>query len=442
MRICFLGAGSTVFAKNVLGDCIRTPELGKFEIALHDIDATRLDESFAVISAINNNYGKPATIYKFLDRREALKGADYIINAVQVGGYIPCTVTDFEIPKKYGLRQTIADTLGIGGIFRALRTIAVLEDFAKDIEELCPDALFLNYTNPMAMLTGYLLTYTKVKAVGLCHSVQSCVPWLLFNAGLSKQKKTCAYSICGINHQAWLLDIKDKDGNDLYPTIKERSLKKGRRNALGGVIPDVVRHDIMKHFGCYVTESSEHNSEYMPYYIKARRPDLIKHFRIPLDEYPRRCVRQIKLWKFRRFTLMFRKKLKHFKSHEYGSYIIGAAYSGKPFNFNGSILNTGYRIPNLPEYACVEIPMTVKDNGFDAPAFRRLPEELAALNRTNINVQTLTLLAAKERRMDYLYMAAALDPHTSSELPVDKIIALCDELYEEHHKGGWLPEYK
>lgn len=442
MKICFLGAGSTVFAKNVLGDCIKTPELGNFEIALHDIDLTRLDDSYTVVSAINNKYGKPAVVNKYPSRREALTGANYIINAIQVGGYIPCTVTDFEIPKKYGLRQTIADTLGIGGIFRALRTIAVLEDFAKDIEELCPDALFLNYTNPMAMLTGYLLTYTKVKAVGLCHSVQSCVPWLLRTVRLANNIKTCKYSIGGINHQAWLLDIHDSEGKDMYPEIKTRSLANGNKNKLAKVIPDLVRHDMMKHFGCYITESSEHSSEYLPYYIKNRRPDLIEKFRIPLDEYPKRCVRQIKLWKFRRFTLMFRKKLMHFKSHEYGSYIIAAAHTGKPFKFNGSILNKGYMVPNLPEYACVEIPMTVTSSGFEAVPFKRIPDELAALNRTNINVQTMAIRAAHERRMDYVYMAAALDPHTSSELTVDQIKSLCDDLYNEHRKSGWMPEYK
>ena len=442
MKICFLGAGSTVFAKNVLGDCIKTPELGNFEIALHDIDLKRLDESYTVICALNNKYGKPAEVRTYPNRREALKDANYIINAIQVGGYLPCTLTDFEIPKKYGLRQTIADTLGIGGIFRALRTIAVMEEIAKDIEELCPDALFLNYTNPMAMLTGYLLTYTKVKALGLCHSVQSCVPWLLRDVGLTKEIKTCSYSIGGINHQAWLLDIRYQDGKDMDPDIKARSLQKGNRNALAHVIPDIVRHDMMKHFGCYITESSEHTSEYLPYYIKARRPDLIKKFRIPLDEYPRRCRRQIKLWKFRRFTLMFRRKLFHIKTHEYGSYIITAAHTGKPFKFNGSILNSGIMIPNLPQYACVEIPMTVSEKGFSAPPFKRLPDELAALNRTNINVQTLTMLAAHERRMDYVYMAAAMDPHTSSELTIDQIIALCDELFEAHYNDGYLPEYK
>ena len=441
MRICFLGAGSTVFAKNILGDCIRTPELGSFEIALHDIDEKRLNESFQVINAVNNRYGRPATIYKYLDRREALKGAEYIVNAIQVGGYVPCTVTDFDIPKKYGLRQTIADTLGIGGIFRALRTIAVLEDFARDIEEICPDALFLNYTNPMAMLTGYMQMHTKVKTIGLCHSVQSCVPWLLRTVRMGKHIKTCNYKIAGINHQAWLLSINDKEGRDMYPDIKRVSQSGKYKNYLAGIIPDLVRHDMMKNFGCYITESSEHASEYLPYYIKNRCPELIKEFKIPLDEYPRRCRLQIKAWNLRRMLLTFKKKLRHRKTHEFGSYIIKGAHMGEGYLFNGSILNKGGIIGNLPESACVEVPVTAYKKGFSAEKFGTIPEELAALNRTNISVQLLTIKAAKERKKEYIYMAAALDPHTSSEMTLDNIIKMCDELYEEHHKGGWMPLY-
>lgn len=442
MRICFLGAGSTVFAKNILGDCILTPELGKFEISLHDIDEKRLNESFSVISAINRKYGEPATITKSLDRREALKGTDYIINAIQVGGYDPCTITDFEIPKKYGLRQTIADTLGIGGIFRALRTIAVLEDFAKDIEEICPDALFLNYTNPMAMLSGYMQTFTKVKTVGLCHSVQACVPGLLFTVRMRKYLDSCKYRIGGINHQAWLLSIEDKDGNDLYPEIKRVSASGKYKNNLYYIIPDLVRHTMMHNFGCYITESSEHSSEYFPYFIKERCPELIKEFKIPLDEYPWRCRMQIRVWKLRRLLLTVKKKLRHKKTHEFGSFIVKGAYKDEPFVFNGSVLNTGNIISNLPESACVEVPLTVSAKGFSVEKFGSIPEELAALNRTNISVQLMTIKAAKERKMEYIYMAAALDPHTSSELTVDKIKSMCDELYEEHRKGGWMPEYK
>lgn len=440
MKICFLGAGSTVFAKNVLGDCIVTKELGSFEIALHDIDANRLDESYAIIKAINLKYGEPATISKCLDRREALKGSDYIIDAIQVGGYEPCTVTDFEIPKKYGLRQTIADTIGIGGIFRSLRTIAVLEEFAKDIEELCPNALFLNYTNPMAILTGYMLMYTKVKVVGLCHSVQTCVKPLLKTLKLRKYLDTCDYKIGGINHQAWLLEIKDNQGRDIYPEIRDKSLR-AKRKHIYYVIPDYVRHDMMKHFGYYITESSEHTSEYLPYFIKNRTPELIKKYRIPLDEYPRRCRLQIKVWNLRKLLLTMKKKLSHHKSKEFGSRIIEGAYTNKGFEFNGSCLNTDKIISNLPSFACIEVPMVAKKEGFIVDNFGEIPEHLAAINKTNINIQYMTILAAKHRSMHYVYLAAALDPHTSSELTIDEIMSMCDDLYNEHYKGGWLPKY-
>ena len=218
MKITFMGAGSTVFARNVLGDCILSPELDDFEIALYDIDGERLEESYQIISSINHHYGKKVKIGKFLgvdERRKALKGADYVINAIQVGGYEPCTVTDFEIPKKYGLRQTIADTLGIGGIFRALRTIPVMEGFARDMEAVCPNALFLNYTNPMAMLSGYMQRYTGIQTVGLCHSVQVCVPHLLAELGMDEYKDNNRWEIAGINHMAWLLKVTDLEGRDL-----------------------------------------------------------------------------------------------------------------------------------------------------------------------------------------------------------------------------------
>lgn len=437
MKICFLGAGSTVFAKNVLGDCIMTPELGAFDIALHDIDAVRLDESFRLITALNKSLGGSATVTKHLNRREALDGADYVVNAVQVGGYKPCTVTDFKIPKKYGLKQTIGDTLGIGGIMRAMRTIPVLEDFAHDIEEVCPNALFLNYTNPMAMLTGYLQKFTKVKAVGLCHSVQVCVPKLLDTLNMKEKLEGAEWEIYGINHQAWLLNIKDKDGLDLYPEIRERSL-----NKKNGPHRDLVRRDIMKNFGYYVTESSEHNAEYMPYYIKDLYPGYIRKFRIPLNEYPRRCRRQIKEWKEQSKNLLSGNMLEHKRSREYGSHIIEAAVTNIPFAFNGSVLNTQWLIPNLPREACVEVPVVVDAKGFHPVACSALPAQLAALNTTNINVQTLAIKAATERDLDLVKMAAALDPHTSSELSLDDINDMCEELYHKHRKDGFLPEYK
>jgi alpha-galactosidase len=436
MKICFLGAGSTVFAKNILGDCILTPELGEFEIALHDIDAQRLDQSFRLISAVNQKYGGKAKISRHLDRRESLKGADFIVNAIQVGGYKPCTKTDFDIPKKYLLRQTIGDTLGIGGIMRGLRTIHVLEDIAKDIEELCPNALFLNYTNPMAILSGYLQTRTRVKAVGLCHSVQACVPGLLDMFGMKDKEEGCTWQIYGINHQAWLTELLDKDGNDLYPEIKARSLS--------GKYPkrDLVRRELMHTFGYYVTESSEHNAEYTPYFIKDLYPGLIRKYKIPLDEYPRRCRHQIRDWKRNARRLDSGEILEHTRSHEYGSRIITAVVTDKPFFFHGNFSNASLLIPNLPPEACVEVPAAVDKSGFHPFKCPRLPEQCAALNRTNINVQLLTLRAAETRRIDDIIHAAALDPHTASELSLDDIKDMVKELYKAHHKGGYLPEYK
>ena len=299
-----MGAGSTVFSKNVLGDTMLCEAFHDMEIALYDIDAHRLEESYLLITKMNEsiNEGR-ATVKKYLgveQRKDALRKADFVVDAIQVGLYDPCTIIDFEIPKKYGLRQTIGDTLGIGGIFRALRTIHVLKDFAADIEEVCPDAWFLNYTNPMAMLTGYMLRYTGVKTVGLCHSVQVCSQHLLESLDMKDKLEGRLETIAGINHMAWLLEITDKDGNDLYPEIKRRAKEK---NA-GEKHWDMVRYDYIDKLGYYCTESSEHNAEYNPFYIKPGREDLIEKFNIPLDEYPRRCINQINGWQKQYSELM------------------------------------------------------------------------------------------------------------------------------------------
>ena len=430
-KITFMGAGSTVFAKNVLGDCILTPALKDSHIALYDIDIKRLKESETMLKNINENHGGHATIVAYTDRKKALEGADYVVNAIQVGGYDPCTITDFEIPKKYGLRQTIADTLGIGGIFRALRTIPVLFDFAKDMEEVCPDAWFLNYTNPMAMLTGAMMRYTGVKTVGLCHSVQGCAKGLLESLGM-EYDDTIQWKIAGINHMAWLLEIT-KDGKDLYPEIKRRSKEQGYPEW------DKVRHEIMHTFGYYVTESSEHNAEYMPYFIKNRNPELIERYNIPLDEYPRRCISQIEGWNKMRDELVNNKNITHERTHEYASYIMEAMETNKPYKIGGNVLNTGL-ITNLPKEACVEVPCLIDASGVTPCYIGDLPPQLAALNRTNINVQLLTIEAAVTLKKEYIYYAAMLDPHTSSELTIDEIKAMCDDLIEAH--GDWLPKYK
>ena len=261
-KITFMGAGSTVFARNVLGDCMCSPALCDSEIALYDIDRKRLEDSEIILNAINKNVNEGrAHIKTYLgveNRKEALRDATFVVDAIQVGGYDPCTITDFEIPKKFGLRQTIADTLGIGGIMRGLRTIPVLEGFARDMEEVCPDALFLNYTNPMGILSGYMQRYTGVKTVGLCHSVQVCSEKLLEKLDMKDKLEGRVETIAGINHMAWLLDIKDKDGNDLYPEIRRRAAEMNAAQKHD----DMVRFEYIKHLGYYCTESSEHNAEY------------------------------------------------------------------------------------------------------------------------------------------------------------------------------------
>lgn len=430
-KITFLGAGSTVFAKNVLGDTMTVPALQGFELALFDIDLQRLKDSEQILNNLKKTMNSTCVIKAYTDRKEALRGAKYVVNAIQVGGYDPCTITDFEVPKKYGLRQTIADTLGIGGIFRNLRTIPVMMDFAKDIREVCPDAWFLNYTNPMAVLTNVMNTYGGVKTVGLCHSVQGCVSHLFKN--LEMDNAGVQWKIAGINHMAWLLEVT-KDGVDLYPEIKRRAAEKQKEKH-----KDMVRYEMMLKFGYYVTESSEHNAEYLPYFIKRAYPELIERFNIPLDLYPQRCIRQIEKWGQMREELLNNNDLEHKRSNEYASRIFEAMETDKPFKIGGNVMNTGL-ITNLPKEACVEVPCLVDASGVTPTYVGDLPPQLAALNRTNINTQLLTIEAAMTGKKEHIYHAAFLDPNTSAELSMDDIVALCDDLIEAH--GDWLPKFK
>ena len=425
-KVTFIGAGSTIFAKNTLGDLLIDPTLKDYEIALYDIDENRLDESYRMLKAIQKKYGSQAKIIKYKDRKASLRSADFIINAIQVGGYEPSTVIDFEIPKKYGLRQTIGDTLGIGGIFRALRTIPVLEEMAKEIHEVCPNALFLNYTNPMAMLTGYLIEHLKINAIGLCHSVQVCVKHLFETLDMADDLEDVQWKIAGINHQAWLLEVKDKNGKDLYPKIKQRSLNDAYNKDW-----DLVRHDMMHRFGYYITESSEHLAEYLPWYIKKDYPNLIEHYKIPLDEYPRRCVVQIKDWETQRELLVNVDELEHERSEEYAAPIIKAMIFDESIVIHGNVMNNNY-IPNLPKEACVEVPCLINKDGVFPSFGEELPFVLAAINQTNITVQVLTMEAAKNRNRELVYQAAYMDPHTSSELSMDDIKAMCDDLFHAH----------
>jgi len=440
VKITFMGAGSTVFAKNVLGDCLCTDSLRDSEICLYDIDSERLKESELMLQAINRNINNGrAKIKTFLgeeQRKDALRSADFVVNAIQVGGYDPCTIIDFEVPKKYGLRQTIGDTLGIGGIMRALRTIPVLESFARDMEEVCPNAYFLNYTNPMSILTGYMLRYTSVKTVGLCHSVQACSRDLLNSLGMEEKLEGRRELIAGINHMAWLLEIYDKNGVDLYPEIRRRAAEKNKNEKHH----DMVRFEYINRLGYYCTESSEHNAEYNPFFIKSKYPELIEKFNIPLDEYPRRCINQIKEWEKQRDELVKNPSLTHERSLEYASYIMDAIVTNTPYKIGGNVLNKGGLIENLPGEACVEVPCMVDGSGINPCYVGRLPVQLAAMNMTNINVHLITIEAAATRKREHIYHAAMLDPHTGSELTIDEIVKMVDDLIEAH--GSWLPEYK
>ena len=438
MKITFMGAGSTVFARNVIGDCMCSEALRDSVFALYDIDGERLKESQTILEAIRSNKGGHGKIECYLgveNRKDALRGADFVINAIQVGLYDPCTIIDFEVPKKYGLRQTIGDTLGIGGIMRALRTIPVMADFAADMEEVCPDAYFLNYTNPMAMLSGYMQRYTGVKTVGLCHSVQTCSEDLFKQLGMEDKLEGRKELIAGINHMAWLLEIKDKNGVDLYPEIKSKIDEKIADPEFG----NKVRLEYIKNFGYYCTESSEHNAEYNMFYIKSKYPELIERYNIPLDEYPRRCINQIASWK-KEYAEMLEKGVKeHNRSNEYASHIMESIVTDTPYQIGGNVLNTGRMITNLPQEACVEVPCLINGQGIHPCYVGALPVQCAAMNMTNVNVQLLTIEAAKTLKKEHIYQAAMLDPHTGSELDIDTIKKMVDDLIETH--GDYLPTY-
>ena len=440
LKIAFMGAGSTIFARNVLGDVMCTPALRECEIALYDIDGQRLEESTRILSTINANVNENRAVIKAYlgveQRKEALRGATFVVNAIQVGGYEPCTVIDFEIPKKYGLRQTIADTLGIGGIMRALRTIPVMDDFARDMREVCPDAWLLNYTNPMSMLTGYMLRYTGIKTVGLCHSVQVCSENLLKSLDMADKLEGRKELIAGINHMGWLLSIADKEGNDLYPEIRRRAKAKNAAEKH----TDMVRFDYIDKLGYYCTESSEHNAEYNCFYLKERYPELVDRFNIPLDEYPRRCIRQIDEWTELSRKLLSDTELSHTRTHEYASYIMEAMVTDSPIRIGGNVLNTGHLISDFPEHACVEVPCLVDGHGIHPTHVGALPPVLAAMNMTNINTQLLTIEAARTRKREDILRAVMLEPHTAAELSIDDMAKMVDELIDAH--GEYMQLYR
>jgi alpha-galactosidase len=407
-RIAFVGAGSTVFTRHLIGDVLAQPELAGSTFALMDIDPARLETSRAAAQELVAAHGADAAVEATLDRREALAGADYVVTSFQVGG-LESTLIDFEIPKRYGLRQTIGDTLGVGGISRALRTIPVLLDVCADMEELCPDALLLQYVNPMAMLCWAVAERSPIRTVGLCHSVQHTTGELADDLGIPASEVDA--HVAGINHLAFFLRL-ERGGEDLYPALREVDPPETNR----------VRYEVLRHFGAFVTESSEHFAEYVPWFIKADRPELIQRFNIPLDEYVRRLREAEGDWD---------KPLEVERSHEYGADIIRACETGEPFRFNGNVPNAGL-IENLPPGCCVEVPCVADARGITPEPVGALPTHLAALMQTNVGVQALAVEAALTGSRDAAKRAAMLDPHTAAELPLDEIAALMDELIDCH----------
>jgi alpha-galactosidase len=424
-RIAFVGAGSVEFTKDLLGDLLSFPELTDATIALHDIDRERLDAAEAMARWTASALGAPATIEAHLDRRAALAGCDHVINMIQVGGHA-ATLIDFDVPKRFGLRQTIGDTLGIGGIFRALRTIPVMQGIARDMFELCPDAWLLNYTNPMAMLCWSVYAGTPIKrVVGLCHSVQWTTRGLAELVGVPYEE--VEYLGAGVNHQAWILQFRHQ-GRDLYPLLDEaieRDPELRRR----------VRVEMYRRLGYFPTESSEHSAEYLPWIM--RSDEMIERFRVPVDEYVRRSEENLREYEAMRRTLAEGGSFEIVRSLEYASLIIHSIATGEPRVIYGNVPNHGL-ISNLPLGACVEVPCLVDGNGVQPTAVGSLPPQLAALNRTFLNVCELTVRAALEGSREHVIHAALLDPNTSATLTPDQTVQMVDALIEAH--GSALPE--
>jgi alpha-galactosidase len=441
VKIAIIGAGSTVFMKNIVTDIVLEPGLESAHIALHDIDAERLAVSEKVARRICDTTNTRLTISASLNRRKALQHADFVITMIQVGGYNPATVIDFDIPKKYGLRQTIGDTLGIGGIMRGIRTVPVLRQIADDMADCCPDALLLQYVNPMAINCLALSKLApQLNYIGLCHSVQGTAIDLARDLG--EKPESIDYDCAGINHVAFYTRFEKRhaDGRmeDLYPRL--RQLAQSREYGRGWEdCANHVRYDMLTRLGYFVSESSEHFAEYTPYFIKSNQPQLIDNYEIPLDEYPRRCEAQIAEWEAQAAALTGDDEMFCEKSVEYAARIIGAMTQGRRDKIHGNLANRGL-IDNLPENACVEVPCLVDEHGVVPQKVGALPPHLAALMQTNINVQQLTVEALVTGQREHVYHAAMLDPHTAAELNLDQIWALVDEMLDAH--GEAIPELR
>jgi alpha-galactosidase len=441
-KVTFIGAGSSVFMKNIVGDLLQRPALAGARIALMDINPTRLEESEIIASKLVQTLGVPATVETYTDQREALDGANFVVVCFQIGGWQPSTEIDFEIPKKYNLRQTIADTLGIGGIMRGIRTVPHLWKICEDMLEVCPEAIMLQYVNPMAINTWAIAErFPTIKQVGLCHSVQGTAMELAHDLDIPYEE--IRYRSAGINHMAFYLTFehREADGSyrNLYPDLF-KAYREGRAPKPGWNprCPNKVRYEMMTRLGYFVTESSEHFAEYTPYFIKEGRDDLIEKFGIPLDEYPKRCVEQIQRWKTDSQTYRTANTIEVKQSKEYASEIMNSVWTGEPSVIYGNVRNTGL-ITSLPEGCAVEVPVLVDDMGLQPTYIGNLPPQLSALMRTNINVQELTVAALLTENREHIYHAAMMDPHTAAELDLDQIWNLVDDLLEAH--GDWLPEW-
>jgi len=438
-KITFIGAGSLVFTRNLCGDILLVPSLQDSTISLMDIDPGRLEESRRIVQSIVDRRKLPAIIEATTDRKSALRDADYVITTFQQGG-LEAYKLDIEIPRKYGIEQCVGDTLGPGGVFRALRTIPVLFDICQELDTVAPDALLLNYVNPMAANCWAIDAATGRPHIGLCHSVQGTSEMLAQWIDVPYNEVT--FSCAGINHQSFFLEFR-RGKDDLYPAIWdaiERPENYGQ---------EPVRIDLMKQFGYFVTESSGHASEYVPYFRKNRimvEEELVPKFTDEVNYwfdygrtggYLRHCLNRIQKFQ-NEFGDILAAEPASIRSHEYGSYIIEAIESNSPISVNGNVPNNGL-IDNLPEGCCVEVPCLVSGNGIQPTKFGPLPPQLAALNRTNINVQELIVEAALYTDVDYICHAVALDPLTAAVCTLPEIRAMVDEMLEA--QKHWLPEF-
>ena len=451
-KLTIIGAGSAVFTKNIVTDILSIDHFKNMEIALHDIDPVRLKASHDLLNIISKKLDATPKITSHTDRKESLKSSDFVQTTIQVGGYNPSTIIDFKIPNEFGLKQTIADTLGIGGIMRGLRTIPVLLDIAKDITEICPKAIWLQYVNPMCSnMIAINKAFPELKVMGLCHSVQGTAEMLAKD--LNEDINNIEYLCAGINHMAFYKKfekkIEGKANEDLYPKLKlladkiinneeESSRSNMVDNESNKILYEKVRYEILKRFGYFVTESSEHFAEYVPWFIKKNRNDVIEKYKIPIEEYIDRCENNIKLWNDleKDMSPIYEQPLS--RSNEYASYIIDGIVNGNEITINANIMNEGY-IENLPSNCCVEVPCIINSNGFTPQKIGKLPEQLTALMRTNINVQILTAEAALTKKREHIYHAAMLDPLTGANLTIDEIYDMTDKLIEAH--GNYLPQY-